>query len=297
MDNQKPQKFTPGQFFHKGLPFAIFAVKHNPEMFPVGNIQLHTRNFWKITYITEGSGVLRINGRSYSFSPGFVWLSHPDDVTTLELSETIGLYNILFLTHFIDYWPKRLNNVYGFFSIFDPEYKPELAMNHELIHLLDANSKIYPLIRKMEHEFQEGDSNSQELLRLYLIELLIELSRLSVHSYSKKRKDEVVYFITSYLEKRYAEPLDIQKIADEFGYSRGYLFAFYKQKTGTTIGQTLLEIRLKRVKQLLLESDLSVEKICYQCGFSDISNFYRSFKRKVGMSPTEFRQRHTTAEE
>lgn len=284
-------KFTASQFFRKNLPFTIFSVKHYPEVYPVGNIQLHTRKFWKITYITEDSGILRINGRSYSFSPKFVWLSHPNDVTTLELSESISLYNILFLQKFIDDWPKHLDNAYGFFSIFDPEYKPELSMNHELIHLLDANCKIYPLIRKMEHEFEQDDINGEELLRLYLIELLIELSRLSVHSYTKKRKEEIAHSITSYLEKHYRETLNIQKIADEFGYSRGYLFSFFKQKTGTTIGQMLWSIRLKKAKQLLLETELPVEKICYQCGFSDVSNFYRSFKKKMGKSPAEFRKR------
>ena len=158
----KPEllKFTASQFFRKNIPFTIFQVQNRPEVYPVGDVQLHTREFWKITYITEGSGILRINNRSYSFSPGFVWLSHPDDVTTWELSEPITLYNILFLQNFIEYYLQRLNKDHLFFSIFDPEYKLELSMNHELVHLLDANSKIYPLIRKMEHEFEQDNIDS-----------------------------------------------------------------------------------------------------------------------------------------
>ena len=119
----KPEllKFTASQFFRKNIPFTIFQVQNRPEVYPVGDVQLHTREFWKITYITEGSGILRINNRSYSFSPGFVWLSHPDDVTTWELSEPITLYNILFLQNFIEYYLQRLNKDHLFFSIFDPE--------------------------------------------------------------------------------------------------------------------------------------------------------------------------------
>ena len=289
----KPEllKFTASQFFRKNIPFTIFQVQNRPEVYPVGDVQLHTREFWKITYITEGSGILRINNRSYSFSPGFVWLSHPDDVTTWELSEPITLYNILFLQNFIEYYLQRLNKDHLFFSIFDPEYKLELSMNHELVHLLDANSKIYPLIRKMEHEFEQDNIDSEELLRLYLVELLIELSRLSVHSYARKRKEEIVHFINSYLEHHYTDPLNIDKIAEEIGYSRGYLFSFYKQKTGTTIGWNLQDIRLNHAKRLLRECDFPVEKICYRCGFSDISNFYRMFKKQTGESPAEFRKK------
>ena len=122
-------------------------------------------------------------------------------------------------------------------------------------------------------------------------ELLIELSRLSVHSYARKRKEEIVHFINSYLEHHYTDPLNIDKIAEEIGYSRGYLFSFYKQKTGTTIGRNLQDIRLNHAKQLLRESDFPVEKICYRCGFSDISNFYRMFKKQTGESPTGFRKK------
>lgn len=291
----KVLKFKACQFFQRNIPFTIFSVKNRPEEYPIGDTQFHIREFWKITYIIEGRGVLRINGRSYNFSPGFIWLSHPNDVTTWELSEPINLYNILFLQKFMDYYLKHLNNISGFFSIFDPGYKPELSLNHELIYLLDANRKIYSLIRKMEHEFELDDINSKELLRLYLIELLIKLSRLSVHSYTKKRKEEIINLINSYLEKHHGEMLNIQKIADETGYSRGYLFSFYKQKTGNTIAHTLQAIRLKHAKRLLLETNLSVEKICYQCGFSDISNFYRLFKQKMEQSPTSFRKNKNTS--
>ena len=67
----KPEllKFTASQFFRKNIPFTIFQVQNRPEVYPVGDVQLHTREFWKITYITEGSGILSI---ALSFDSSFL---------------------------------------------------------------------------------------------------------------------------------------------------------------------------------------------------------------------------------
>lgn len=287
--NTPPKKYRIRHYFKKNLPVSVFKAENSPAVYPPGKPEIHQREFWKIVYITKGCGTLLINGRRYPVSPGFVCLSHPDDLTTWELTESITLYNILFLRKFIADDLKRLNNSYGFFSIFDSAFRPDRSLNHELLHLLDANRNIYTLVRKMAREFESDSLNSDELLRLYLLELLIGLARLSFQSCAKRRKEGMVDFIRSHLESCYGEPLNIRRLAAEAGLSRGYLHAFYKRKTGETIGRTLLNIRIRKAVELLRETALSVERICYRCGFSDPANFYRTFKRETGKRPGDFR--------
>jgi len=71
--------------------------------------------------------------------------------------------------------------------------------------------------------------------------------------------------------------------------SKNYLFDFYRRATGRTIGETLLAIRLEEVKKLIA-GGMKIEAACYRCGFSDLSNFYRVFRRETGVAPGAFRE-------
>lgn len=287
----KTNKIKSKKYIPSDLPLSIMLVWNHPYGYPCGDPQLNQREFWKITYITQGTGIMLINGKRYPISAGSICLVHPNDQTTWELQTPIQLYNILFMYHFIEPELKRIHDPYGFFSVFDPEFTPENSLNHPLLHLLDAGKRILNLIKRMHFEYEHMSSFSEELLRFYLLELLIALARRSFRSYHQKRREELIEHIRSYLQKFCMNPLNIRQIAEETGYSYGYLQSFYKQKTGESIGNTLLKNRLRKAQELLCETDLPIEQLCRDCGFPDPSDFYRIYKRETGETPGKWRKR------
>lgn len=64
---------------------------------------------------------------------------------------------------------------------------------------------------------------------------------------------------------------------------------FFKTRTGKTLIDYLLDIRLGAASRALVDSTQTISEICYNCGFNNISNFNRSFKKNKGMTPSEFR--------
>jgi len=62
-----------------------------------------------------------------------------------------------------------------------------------------------------------------------------------------------------------------------------------KQRTGKSFVDFVNEIRLGYATRMLIESNRSISEICYECGFNNISNFNRTFKKKQNCTPTEFR--------
>ena len=142
----------------------------------------------------------------------------------------------------------------------------------------------------MEQEFLSRDVNTEYLVRLHLLELLIQLARLSSRSYAKKRHAELVDLIRDYLRAHLAESISMERLAEQFGLSAGYLHTLFRQQTGTTIGKTLLSLRIQEAKRMLRESTVPVERICYRCGFSDPSNFYKQFRREAGTVPGAWRK-------
>lgn len=82
----------------------------------------HRRDFGKITCYFSGNGEYLLNDRRYPIRDGSMVVSHPRFRTTCRtLSGELGLYNILFLPELIDDELKKMENSFGFFSIFHPE--------------------------------------------------------------------------------------------------------------------------------------------------------------------------------
>lgn len=282
--------FTARQYIPQDLSISVNRGVHSIHDYPPGNKAVGKREFWKIAYIVEGSGILEINGIRHHFRSGYLYLCHPDDEMAYELTESILLYQILFQREFIANELKSLYHAYNFFDLFSSEFVPMDSSLHEQLHVFDTNRNIYALIRRMAHEYEYHDANTGEMLKHQLLELLIELTRLSTRSFARKRREEISGIVSDYLYRNYRQSISMQKIANKIGLSRGRLLTLYHQQTGRTIGKTLLDIRLGEAKRRLAESgEESIERICYLSGFTDLANFYKYFRRETGMTPGDYR--------
>ena len=65
---------------------------------------------------------------------------------------------------------------------------------------------------------------------------------------------------------------------------------FFKLRTGRTFIDTVNDIRLGQASRMLIDTTHSITEVCYKCGFNNISNFNRIFKKKKGCTPKEFRE-------
>lgn len=281
--------FTANEFFPYKTPIVVNWGKHNPQEYPPGSYLLNQREFWKIFYVISGAASLKINGKIRPVGPGFIGLCHPDDLTTFEVTADLQIFNVLFLPQVIQTDLPRLSNENGFFSIFQQGFHPNDSLNHEMLHLFDANRKILQHIRKMYREYETKYFNFEEMLHAELVELLIELARLSERKYPRQRRREVARQIDRYLEQHYFEPLNISQLADHLEYSRGHLQQLYHQQAGRTIGQALLAFRLQKFTERLCSSAEPITRLCYQCGFRDLANFYRTFRKLTGQTPRQYR--------
>ena len=73
------------------------------------------------------------------------------------------------------------------------------------------------------------------------------------------------------------------------GRSRSAFSSFVKLRTGRTLSDYLIEIRLGNAARMLVDTNKSISEICYDCGFNNLSNFNRIFKSRKGSTPREFR--------
>ena len=67
---------------------------------------------------------------------------------------------------------------------------------------------------------------------------------------------------------------------------------FFKLRTAKSISEYVIDVRLGHAARFLADSTMAIVEICYRCGFNNISNFNRIFKKRKGCTPTEFRENY-----
>lgn len=95
-----------------------------------------------------------------------------------------------------------------------------------------------------------------------------------------------------YIQLHATEPLSIDALAERLGYTKYYLSALFKKETGCSVGDYIKISRIERAKVLLNTTDLNVEDIWEEVGFSSRSVFGKAFRSVVGMTPREFRDQN-----
>ncbi|MES2651111.1 MAG: AraC family transcriptional regulator [Bacteroidota bacterium] len=105
-------------------------------------------------------------------------------------------------------------------------------------------------------------------------------------SYNSRRVEKVMEYINANFDKQ-VSLAEVARIASmtEVSFSR-----FFKSRTGISFIDSLIEIRLGHASRKLIDTTESVAEVAYNCGFNNISNFNRIFKKKKGCTPKEFRE-------
>ncbi|MGJ1323459.1 helix-turn-helix domain-containing protein [Sphingobacterium faecium] len=105
-------------------------------------------------------------------------------------------------------------------------------------------------------------------------------------SYNSRRLDKAF----EYMNAHYGKPISLKEIAKLVNMTEVSFSRFIKKRTGNTFIDSLTEIRLGHATRLLIETTHAVAEVSFTCGFNNISNFNRIFKKKKGCTPTEFRE-------
>ena len=141
-----------------------------------------------------------------------------------------------------------------------------------------------------KEEMQYGLSYYQEVL---ISAFLVSLLRICVDSdikyISGRRKALMIDDVFVYIRENLAGDLSLQKLESVFFVSKEHLSRRFKQQTGVSIHQYILDARLSR-SQSLIRKGLSVSEIYKQCGFKSYTHFFKAFKKVYGCTPSQFKE-------
>jgi YesN/AraC family two-component response regulator len=109
---------------------------------------------------------------------------------------------------------------------------------------------------------------------------------------SRSHIDARIQHIADYLEQNFNKKIQQQACADFFHLNKDYMCRRFKEIIGIGMVDYLNGIRIRRAKELLVESDLQIQEIADEVGFFDTKYFAKQFRREIGQSPTAYRLNH-----
>lgn len=146
--------------------------------------------------------------------------------------------------------------------------------------------------------FQENYEKSVQLLEsLETLDgitafLLARSQELFTQSTLDESNSGVVQRVTRLISTRYGEKeLSVKELAESVYLTPTYLSGLFKRKTGRTIGETITQVRMEKAAELLLDPQLKLYHVARQVGYEDPNYFCKIFKKQMGLTPSEYRER------
>lgn len=269
------------------------ATGHESEAEPPAP---HRHNFYECTYICQGKFVNEFeDGSRITVQPDTLVLLNPHVAHAFYPCQAGSLaVNILLRKSYVE--TTLLNSLSGnkvFFHFFFNSIYGNHHNNNYLI--FEKNEEFRNLIFGLIHEICDQKLYYEQLVESYLNAIFALLVRRNQQQLKKEwekyEKGCDIEDILTYLRTHYSD-ISIQKTAEIFHYSTGYLSRIIKKQTGKSFTDLITELRFAAAQNYLLKSVLSVDQISELVGYHDTSYFCKIFKKKYGMSPASYRKRY-----
>lgn len=256
---------------------------------------IHRHDVFELNYIENGEGVLRIVGDS---------------------SETIGKRELVLITG------SDLEHVWlqgtchsdeireitvQFYFDFDSEESifsrtPMLPIKRlfekarkGVAFSMEAIDKVFPLLDTLSTHEDKFYSAIKFLSVLYELSLADGTRELATSSFAKVDVDSDsrrILKVKDYIDKHLSKEIRLAVLAELVGMSASSFSRFFKLRTGKTLSDYTVNMRLGVAARRLVDTTDSISEICYSCGFNTLSNFNRLFRKHKGCNPTEFREKY-----
>jgi two-component system response regulator YesN len=171
-----------------------------------------------------------------------------------------------------------------------------LEVKLELSHMINDIFKRFDICFQEDNDifiFQKKVIHSEELKEV--MDIIREFVKNVIAENSSGRPDNAEILIkkaVQYIKDNYNTKISLDDIAGHVGISKYYFSVLFKKEQGITFSSYLNSVRIEKAKQLLKNPQITINDIVYEVGFNDNQYFSKTFKKYVGMTVTEYRNKY-----
>ena len=228
------------------------------------------RQHYLLMYCVDGTAVCKKDDDEISFGAHDLYVMFPNE-------------KIHYVTPTGSYWTSWWVGVYG--SLTDTLMEMlGVTKDNPFIHIRD-NYTMECLMK----EIYDTSLNSDASSKMKCISLLYELFSFLMKDAGSTYKSDIISDAQNLIEHNLSGQISVADLAEKLGINPSYLTRIFKQKHSKSPKDYILDHKIKRAKELLKNTDVSVTDIARSVGFDDPLYFSRLFKKRTTLTPTEYR--------
>lgn len=293
----------------KGYPTKEDHFSFAPNLIAQSNVkglaipyEFHSHQQFEIYVLEEGKAQYLINNQIFELHPGTVILLDGTELHKVQVTGNEKEY-VRSHIHFDPNWMDEL--IKGSDSTFLLDYFK--AFHHRIFTFDEQEDldEVILLIEKLSHITHREQSGVNESDgRITLLYLLMKVYRseksdVMKDSFAKTDKARMAEEIASYVQQHFDQKITIKGIAKALNLSESYVSHLFKEVTGYTVMEYLMNYRLIQAKAYMglapLES--TIKECALECGFESDAHFNRFFKKRTGMTPKQYKKMIVTERE
>lgn len=270
----------------KEFPFQISEVELNQANSRPGT--WHWHSYFEITWVLEGKGNYFVNGQEYTMEKDdIIIFNNVEPHGWKLLGGNMKLLVMIFSPEFV---AEKI-------SLFDAEYlKPFVERGSNFKNRVGreekVNEEIRISIREIHQEWNERKEGYPLMIKANVLRILTMLIRayqdetksgemLKEKKNAMKRLEQAF----TYINDHYCEKITLEEVASSVYMSSNYFSSYFRRVANISFSDYVTRLRVNRAREMLRENGANVTEIAMECGFNNISNFYRLYKKHMGKTP------------
>lgn len=284
-------KFTQNHLYDQINVSGIYTIHY----FKYGRnfkFEGESHDFWELVYLDSGNATIVADNRSFKLRQGEAFFHKPNEHHNIYTDDDFA--NSAIIT--FECKSRNLKSIAGRVIKFD-EYEKRLLnkiINEAKISYTDKLNELY--LTKMTKK-TSAPFGAEQIIKNCIELLIISLIRTSQNTdYSVNElgvntgSDKIVESIHAILQEKLniACNINLDEISYKLGFSKSYIKSQFKKKTGHSIIQYYIDLKIDKAKKLLSQQKYTISEIADILGFSSVYYFSRQFKSHTDMSPSEY---------
>ncbi|SFD39632.1 helix-turn-helix domain-containing protein [Algibacter pectinivorans] len=260
--------------------------------------QYTTIRFFEIVYFEEGSGTIKINGKTVAYSDNSIFVFIPDDIYIIQAETSTTVTAVKFLKSFfrnttlqnatlpVNNWFRKIEEILNSESheLREMQFETEADRAH-LVALVNMVATEY--LNKQSFDIFIIQNSLSVILHLIARNIQFINTSDSIKAVKSSKIQQIINFIHANIYN--SDLLTTKSLAEEFHMADNYISEYFKKHTDVSLKKYIINYKLKLVETRLKYTDLQYSEIAAELGFTDSSHLNKTFQSYKGITIGDFK--------
>ena len=263
--------------FQPIAPNALYPSTDHPKSYYFNPQKGRVLSEYQFVYISKGKGIFESEStKKRAIAKGQIMILFPGQWHSYQPLKDTGWNE-----YYIGFEGSIIDSIIKKSFISSQNQVLDVGTSEELVNLFSTAIRVAKEDKKSAQQYLAG-------IVFHILGMILALSQNK--NYEARESTQVIERAKIIMGENIHKDIDVKEIASKLGTSYSWFRKFFKEYTGYAPAQYFQELKLRKAKELLTETNLPIKEIAYELNFSSIEYFLSFFKQRVNITPSEYRK-------